>query len=227
MTPLDRVRQSGLLLRFTRAERWVHHATGALFLVCMATAAALYLPSVSQLVGRRYLMATVHEWCGIALPAPYLLGWASKAFRNDLRRLNRFRPYDADWLRSHVLRRLDADGDTAGKFNAGQKVFAAFIGGASLVMLGTGVIMWFPGLTPLLWRTGSTFVHDWLALVAGITVVGHLWMASMDPEARHGIRTGAVSRLWAWREHPLWAEEMDPSAEGDPSGEGQQGEAVK
>jgi formate dehydrogenase subunit gamma len=205
--------------RFTAAERWVHHATAALFLVCLATAAALYVPALAELVGRRYLVVTVHEWCGIALPVPYLFGLASRAFRRDLRLLNRFGPHDAGWLRAHVLHRADADGTAAGKFNAGQKLYAAFTAGAALTMLGTGLVMWFPRVAPLLWRTGATFVHDWLALAVGVAVAGHLWMAAKDPEARRGLRTGSVSRPWARREHPLWARELEETDAARAAGE--------
>lgn len=92
----------------------------------------------------------------------------------------------------------------AGKFNAGQKLYAAWIAGAVLVMIGTGVLMWFTDLAPLMWRTGATFVHDWLALAIGIVLAGHMAMALADPEARRGMRTGSVERHWARTEHPLW-----------------------
>lgn len=36
------------LSRFSPAERAVHRATGLLFLVCVLTAAALYVPDVAQ-----------------------------------------------------------------------------------------------------------------------------------------------------------------------------------
>src|SRR5205085_8345345 len=120
----------------------------------------LYYPPLSELVGRRRLVVTVHEWCGLALPVPLLVGLASRALRADLGRLNRFAPYDREWLRA-VRRRSYRR--PAGKFNAGQKLYAAWLAGAVLVMLGTGVLMWFTGLAPLAWRTGATFVHDWLA----------------------------------------------------------------
>lgn len=193
--------------RFSRAERWVHRTTAALMLLCVATAAALYVPQIAELVGRLYLVVTLHQWSGLLLPAPFLLGFASRAFRADLRRLNRFGPHDRKWLRA--VRRRDArpKARPAGKFNAGQKLYAAWIAGAVLVMLGTGLIMWFTSLAPLVWRTSATFVHDWLSLAVGIVLAGHIGMALADPESRRGMRTGSVERHWAKREHPLWLED--------------------
>lgn len=190
--------------RFTPAERWVHRTTAALMGVCIATAACLYVPQLAQLVGRRALVVTLHEWSGLALPAPVLVGLASRAFRSDLRLLNRFGHHDGAWLRAVLRRDQRADARPAGKFNAGQKIYAAWLAGATLVMLGTGLLMWFTHLTPLVWRTSATFVHDWLALTMGVVIAGHIGMALADPEARRGLRTGAVSREWAEREHTLW-----------------------
>lgn len=192
------------LRRFTRAERWIHRTTAALMGVCVLTAACLYLPQLAELVGRRELVVRIHEWAGLALPAPVLAGLASRAFRADLGRLNRFGPHDKRWLRAALRRDKRPASRPAGKFNAGQKLYAAWIAGATLVMLGTGLLMWFTHLTPLMWRTSATFVHDWLALTVGIVLAGHIGMALADPEARHGLRTGTVGREWAEREHPLW-----------------------
>ncbi|MEU0209076.1 cytochrome b/b6 domain-containing protein [Streptomyces canus] len=190
--------------RFGRSQKWVHRATAALMGVCVATAACLYVPQFAELVGRRELVVRVHEWAGLALPVPALVGLVSRAFRADLGFLNRFGPHDRVWLRAALRRDKRRAARPAGKFNAGQKVYAAWIAGASLVMLGTGLLMWFTHLTPIQWRTSATFVHDWLALTIGIVLAGHIGMALGDPEARRGLRTGSVSREWADREHPLW-----------------------
>ncbi|WP_435602910.1 cytochrome b/b6 domain-containing protein [Streptomyces sp. bgisy130] len=190
--------------RFTRAEHHVHRATAALMTVCLLTAGCLYLPFLAELVGRRALMVTVHEWSGILLPVPLLLGLGSRALRADLTRLNRYGPHDRQWLRAALRRR---GGRPAGKFNAGQKLYAAWIAGAVLVMLGTGLLMWFTHLAPLVWRTGATFVHDWLALAVVLVIAGHVWKAFGDPESRRGLRTGSVDAQWARREHPLWRQE--------------------
>ncbi|MGW6685278.1 cytochrome b/b6 domain-containing protein [Streptomyces sp. NPDC054961] len=190
--------------RFSPAERGVHRATAALAGVCLVTAGCLYLAPLAELVGRRHLVVTLHEWSGLLLPVPALLGLVSGAFRADLRRLNRFGPHDRTWLRSALRRDHRRSARPAGKFNAGQKLYASWSAGAALVMLGTGLLMWFTGLAPLRWRTGATFVHDWLAIALAVAVVGHVMKAIADPEARRGMRTGEVDTDWARREHPLW-----------------------
>ncbi|MFD5339982.1 cytochrome b/b6 domain-containing protein [Streptomyces hawaiiensis] len=190
--------------RFTTLQRWTHRTTAALMGICVLTAACLYVPQIAELVGRRALVVTLHQWSGLALPVPVLAGLASRAFRADLGRLNRFGPHDRTWLRAVLHRDRRQASRPAAKFNAGQKLYAAWIAGATLVMLATGLMMWFTHLTPILWRTSATFVHDWLALTLGIVLAGHIGMALADPESRRGMRTGKVTKAWADQEHPLW-----------------------
>lgn len=191
------------MLRFTAAERWLHRSVSALMLTAIASAACLYVPQLAELVGRRRQVVIVHEWSGVLLPLPLALGLFFRAVRVDLGRLNRFGPHDRGWVRRAVWHGT-AEAGPSGKFNAGQKLYAAVIAGATLVMLGTGLMMWFPYLVSLRLRTGAAFVHDWLALFIGLLVLGHVRMAMLDPEARAGLRTGRVSRAWARARHELW-----------------------
>ncbi len=190
--------------RFTLGERWVHRSLAVLVGVLLATAAVLYFAPLAQLVGRRHLVAQVHLAAGLALPVPLVAGWLrSAALRLDARRLNRFGPRDWEWLRSSDRR---TGRIPVGKFNAGQKLNAAFTLGAVGVMLMTGVVMHWTAWWPLAWRTGATFVHDWLAFALAVVVAGHTWMAWRDPVARAGMRTGRVPLTWARRAHPQWAD---------------------
>jgi formate dehydrogenase subunit gamma len=96
-----------------------------------------------------------------------------------------------------------------GKFNAGQKLNAAFTAGAVLLLLATGSIMRWFGPFPLTWRTGATFVHDWTAFALGLVLVGHVAKALGDREALGAMARGSVSRRWAARKAPRWLAEVD------------------
>jgi formate dehydrogenase subunit gamma len=200
------------LLRFSRAERIVHRTTAILMITCIGTAAILYNGSLAIGIGHRRWVELVHVYSGFALPVPMVIGVVSVAYRADLRRLNRFTRTDWHWLRSR--RRRDSS-IRVGKFNAGQKLNSSLTAGSVLVLLGTGTIMWFPDLTRLTWRTGATFVHDWFALGLGLLVLGHIFFAFNDPEARRGMRHGRVSARWAHDEHRAWADEIAPDAASD------------
>jgi formate dehydrogenase subunit gamma len=209
MTPVGgvapAVKRRPELSRFSAAERWVHRLTAGLMLICIGTAAILYNGSLSLAVGHRRQVELIHVYCGFALPAPMILGLVSLAYRSDLRRLNRFTAADWRWLRPGRRR----PEDRVGKFNAGQKVNSWLSSGSILVLVLSGCVMYFVGLSPLSWRTGATFVHDWFALAVGLLVAGHIVRALKDPEARKGMRTGSVSAHWAREEHPAWAAELE------------------
>jgi formate dehydrogenase subunit gamma len=200
------------LTRFSRAERAVHWTLAVLMSVCLLTAAVLYNGFLGVPIGHRWVVELIHVYSGFALPLPLLAGVAFAAYRADLSRLNRFRAADWAWLRSRTRR----DGAIrVGKFNAGQKLNAALTAGSILVLLASGLLMYFPDLARLSWRTGATLVHDWFALGLGLLVVGHIVEAVHDPEARRGMRTGRVSRTWALREHGDWYDEVVRKAVGD------------
>jgi formate dehydrogenase subunit gamma len=193
------------VLRFSHGVRAVHWSVAALVVVLIVTAAVLYNGSLSLVVGHRHAVELVHVYAGLALPVPFLLGLLSRAFRADLGRLNRFTPADWRWLRSRSRR----DGTVrVGKFNAGQKLNAALAAGSIVVLLGTGVLMYFVGLVQLPLRAGATFAHDWFALGLGLLVVGHIYFAVKDRQALRGMRTGRVATTWALAEHAAWAAEV-------------------
>jgi formate dehydrogenase subunit gamma len=192
------------LVRFSTAERWVHRTLGILILILIATAALLFIPDLGGLVGNRQTVRMIHEIAGFVLLIPLLLALLSRAFRDDAGRLNRFRPTDWQWLRSRDRR---SGRIPVGKFNAGQKLNAAFSLGAILVLFLTGTMMFFSSYFPDALRTGATFVHDWLSLAFIVVVVGHIYMAFNDATARLGMRTGSVPESWARREHGEWATE--------------------
>lgn len=206
----------GWIDRFDRIERAVHWVNAGLMLTLIFTGATLYLDPLQRLIGRRALIEDIHVYSGVALPVPILIALAGpwgRALRADLRRFNRWTSSDRMWLRAisrprgerqAMQRQLDI-----GKFNAGQKLNAAFTAGAGLVMLGTGVIMRWYHPWPLSWRTGATFVHDWLALSVGIVVIGHTMMALSAPDTMRAMVTGRIRRAWAERHAPAWADGRD------------------
>ena len=109
---------------------------------------------------------------------------------------------DRDWLRRRDRRTARLP---VGKFNAGQKLNASLSAGAGLVLLGTGIVLEYGRRWPLDLRIGATFGHDWTAFAVLVLVVGHIWFASNDEDARRGMWTGRVPVGWALREHPAWA----------------------
>ena len=222
--PPKRVRgpTAGRPLRFDRVERWVHWVNALLFGVLIFTGASLYIEQLGSVIGRRALVEDIHVYCGVALPVPLavaLAGRWGRALREDLKRFNRWTADDRRWIATvfgggpNRLRKLEDL--KIGKFNPGQKLNASFTAGAGLVMLITGIIMRWYHPYPLSWRTGATFVHDWLAVAVGLVIIGHIGMALRDPDALRSMVKGDITRRWAAKHAPAWLSGDDPPAPSD------------
>ena len=207
MTAIQLPVAEGRVVRFSRAQRWLHWSNATLFLVLLATGMTLYIPALSTAVGRRVLVKDIHVWAGLLLPVPLFVAYAGPwrdAVRRDARRLARWSVDDSRWLRTLGRR----GGQRMGKFNAGQKLNAIFVAGCIPLMLATGSIMrWFDPF-PLAWRTGATFVHDWLALALLVVIVGHIGKALAEPVSLRAMVRGTVPARYAARRHPRWWAEL-------------------
>lgn len=197
----------------------MHWLNALLFGVLIVTGAALYVEPLGALFGRRAIVQDIHVYCGLALPLPLALALAGswgRALRHDVARFNRWSAADREWFRTLLRggsnRVTDLPAVRLGKFNPGQKLNAAFVAGAGLVMLVTGVVMRWYHPYPLSWRTGATFVHDWLALAIGLAIFGHIGMALRDPDSLRSMWSGHVPAGWARRHAPAWLAGEDPPA---------------
>ncbi len=195
------------MLRFDRVERAAHWTIALLFIVLILTAIPLLFGSFFGLVLPRFRVERIHLWAGLALPLPLvvsLVGPWGRRLRNDFKRFNYWRRDEVRWLRSLGDTALRAE-----KFNPGQKLNAIFVGASILLMLATGsMLQWF-GLFSISEREGATFVHDSLALVIVVVIVGHIYMALTHPGSLRSMITGTVSRQWASNHAPTWLEELD------------------
>jgi formate dehydrogenase subunit gamma len=204
------------ILRFDKVERFAHWANALLFGILMATALPLYFVQIEQFIGRRTLVEEIHLWSGLMLPVPLLISLAGPwgvQLRRDLRRFSLWTQAEVRWLRSFGSRPLKEPD----KFNPGQKLNALFVGGAIVVMLGSGAILkWFSPF-PLAWRTGATFVHDVLALAIFVVVAGHILMALTHRDSLRSIFRGWVSESWVKRHAAGWLKERPPILPSDSS----------
>jgi formate dehydrogenase subunit gamma len=194
------------LLRFTRTERAIHWVHATAFVVLLGTGLALYLPSLSELVGRRPLLKDAHVYTAVlwlvALALVLLFGDRARV-RATARELDRFDDDDVLWLQ-RVPR-------PQGRFNAGQKVNAALSAAFAVLFAVSGTLLW-AGERDHALRFGSTIVlHDGLTIVSLALFAGHLYLALIYPATRHalhGMTTGWVREDWAQRHHPKWAAEQ-------------------
>jgi formate dehydrogenase subunit gamma len=196
------VREVALVRRFSATERTLHWVHAAAFLVLLGSGLALYLPSLSELVGRRPLLKDVHVYTAVAWLAALALVVAAgdrSVLRRTLRELDAFDADDRAWLRGIRA--------PQGRFNAGQKLNAALTAAFALLFAVSGTLLWL-GERDTTFRFASTIVlHDGLTYVSLALLVGHLYLAVIHPSTRHalrGITRGSVRADWASEHHAKW-----------------------
>ena len=198
--------RAGYRRRFSRTERTLHWANAAFFLFLLATGLILYLPALSIAVGRRPLVQSVHFWSGVAwiavLAAIVVLG-DRRGIVRTAREIDGFDRDDFRWLAG----RKPAP---QGRFNAGQKVNAALTAAFTVLFLVSGLLLWFGERDTSLRFASTVVLHDGLMYVSLALLLGHLYLAVINPSTRHslrGITTGSVSEDWAATHHPKWTSE--------------------
>jgi formate dehydrogenase subunit gamma len=188
--------------RFSRTERAVHWVHASAFLVLLGSGLVLYLPSLATEIGRRPLVKDVHlftalAWA-IALLAVVALG-DRRGLRDTTRELDVFDADDRRWLLGRHVRQ--------GRFNAGQKLNAAFTAAFAVLLAVSGVLLWL-GERDTRFRFDSTIVlHDVVAYLSVALLAGHLYLAVIHPSTRHALRgmtVGTVREDWAREHHAKW-----------------------
>lgn len=194
-----------LVRRFSRTERAIHWIHASAFLVLLGSGAILYLPSLSQEVGRRPLVVDVHLYTALAWAAALalvvLLG-DRRGLRRTVRELELFDDDDRAWLR---LRKRPQ-----GRFNAGQKLNAVVTTAFAILLAVSGLMLWLGERFAGLRTEGAILVHDWVTYVSLVLLAGHLYFAVLHPATRHALRgmtLGSVDEEWARRQHAKWLDD--------------------
>jgi hypothetical protein len=92
-----------------------------------------------------------------------------------------------------------------GKFNAAEKINFMVVLSTYPIYIATGLAIWFLRPAYLSWM-----IHFSMAAAATPLVLGHVFMATVNPDTRVGLKgmiTGWVSREWAQHHYRYWYDE--------------------
>ncbi len=195
-------------MRYTMGERVVHWVVALSFLYLLLTGLALFYPPFYWLAGLLGGGPVIRYWHPIvglvffgALVVMLLL-WA-----RDMR-LER---YDREWLRHMVDYAAGREEvvPPSGRFNAGQKFLFYLQFLAGILLLLSGVVLWFPLSFGRLVREASFVVHDLAAIAAMGALILHIYMGVFVIRGSwEAITRGTVSRRWAEAHHGLWLRQL-------------------
>ena len=207
------------VVRYTLKERMCHWIAGVSYVYMLLTGLALFTPYlywIAYVLGGGPTIRFWHPWVGLIFVAAVF--WMHSMWSGDMK----MTAEDKQWqktVKEYVTNR-DDEVAPAGHFNAGQKQFywVMFYGG--IVLLITGVLMWFPELVAGNRATGIghtllpliVFLH----VVAALATIGafmiHIYMGFFFVSGGlHGILWGRVPVSWARTHHKLWYEKIAAS----------------
>jgi formate dehydrogenase subunit gamma len=205
-------RQRARVKRFGRTERAAHWLLAVTFFTMLFTGLCLSVSAFAGILDRPTAKAW-HIWSAIVLAgglvAITLLG-DRRSLARSAHDLDRFDADDGRWLRGAPRRLVEGrPAPPQGRFNAGQKLNAALIGGLMLGMYVTGFLLWYGERDTTYRFAGTVMVHDWATLFLMLLVAGHLYLAVLNPATRHALRgmtLGDVDEDWARAHHAKWVE---------------------
>jgi formate dehydrogenase subunit gamma len=201
------------VLRFRACERHLHWALAVPFKVCYLTAVILvlvYNPDPSRPL--RAVVSWVHRGSGICLavlPLATIL-WHRRDFGQHLDNVRRAWTWSADdfkWLAVMGLAMINPSITLPhqGKFNAAEKLNFMSLTVTYPIYVVTGLTIWFLRPAFISW-----LVHLTMAMLATPLVLGHVFMATVNPDTKAGLTgmiTGFVDRHWARHHYRLWYDE--------------------
>ena len=207
-TAPDRLYRTGVP-RFNRSFRALHWAFSLPFMILLVSGIALALPSFEVLLSHRELLRSIHLYSAIGLvvlPLFTVVFGDRRSLARDAREIDYWDRLDWMWLGRSLTfwrGRLPAQG----RFNAGQKLNTVLVIAATTGFVVTGVLMWRAELFPLWLGDVATQVHDALTLLVIPLVLGHIFMAALNPRTNGALGSifhGRVDREWARAHHGRW-----------------------
>jgi formate dehydrogenase subunit gamma len=193
----------GTIERYTFGERLLHWWVALTFIALMLSGFALGYPRayfLSGLFGGGQTMRFLHPWIGLGFFAGVVV--MVFAWTRDML----LEPTDREWSRR--IRAYAGTGHTGldtGRYNAGQKGYFWFSFFTGLLLLVTGLALWFPGLAGAGVRQWSRLLHHALFLLTVGGFILHVYLSAvMFPGTLSAMTTGRVTRAWAAWHHPRW-----------------------
>jgi formate dehydrogenase subunit gamma len=202
------------IFRYDFRERAVHTLAAISYVYLLLTGLAFWTPWlywIAIALGGGFVSRMLHPWAGL------VFALAVGAMYTRWRREMRTTPEDREWRKAmaHYVRNDDSKVPPAGRFNYGQKTLFWVMASGGLVLLVSGLVMWFVASVPdelVALRAAATLVHAAAALVTIGGFIVHIYMGvAVVPGGLHAIVHGDVSERWAREHHGMWYQKVGGS----------------
>lgn len=194
--------------RFSTKERVLHWFVTVTFFTLLLSGLGLYsrlFAGYFNLFGNGSNAILVHKIAGVLFFFSSII-----LFLHNRNRVTDFNDDDREWVKSYGGYLTQEDVHLkVGKFNAGQKMFALFIGAATAILGVTGIFIWAPLSFPRWIVQISLMLHGLMFVGSIMFVVVHVYLATIgNPGTLEAMLWGRVTRSWAKHHHPKWYKEV-------------------
>jgi formate dehydrogenase iron-sulfur subunit len=192
------------IVRHNVSARIIHWTVALAFMVTLLTGMPIWTPIfgwMAALFGGLSVCRWLHPWAGVAL-----VGGAVLMFGRWLKEM-RLRDDDWGWFGPRLLAYLRQQGHDpeVGKYNGGQKIMFFLVSILTVILLATGIVLWFPMSFAGALRGASWVVHDAAFILFTLTIVVHIYLGTAAmPGTFQSMTRGTVSKDWARLHHPRW-----------------------
>jgi formate dehydrogenase subunit gamma len=216
MTHPEQIALHRHVLRYNLTERLTHWVAAGSYLYLLATGLAFWSPWmfwVTVVLGGGQVSRMLHPWAGLIFVGSVVYMYSMWA------KQMRFAAVDREWWKSlqYYITNQDEKMPPAGRYNAGQKLLFWSFFWSGVVLLLTGLVLWFTDSLPwsLRWlRYISVILHPIAALVTIGNFMIHIYMGVFAERGAFGsVIRGDVSMAFAKRYHPGWYEEIVGSSD--------------
>ena len=192
------------LQRYTASERANHWIVGICFILLGLSGLALFHPAfypLVQLFGGGPWTRILHPYVGVVM-ALFFIIMVVRFWR-----LNMIERRDIEWLKN-VDKMVDGDDHNMpeqGKYNGGQKLLFWGLVVFMLVLLVSGVLMWYAWLTlPVELVRWASVLHAFAAFAIIGLIILHVYAAIWTRGTIRAMMYGTVTRAWAKQHHRGW-----------------------
>jgi formate dehydrogenase subunit gamma len=204
VAPPENTVWNGKLVRHSTAARVIHWTVALFFVLSLFTGMPIWSPIfgwMAYLMGGLHVCRWLHPWMGDAFFVASLAMWVH--WRVDMKMTEA----DRGWLGPKMFQymRFSGDDPNVGKYNGGQKLFFYAVLLDALLVLATGVVLWFPASFGAGLREASILLHDIGFIAFAVAIVGHIYLGTAaEPGTFSAMTRGTVSKAWAKLHHPKW-----------------------
>ncbi|PYT17093.1 MAG: formate dehydrogenase subunit gamma [Acidobacteria bacterium] len=198
---------AGEIQRYTFQERLCHWFSALTYVYCLLTGLAFYTPYlfwIAVLLGSGATSRFWHPIVGLGFLVSIL--WMHSLWRRDMTISGK----DKQWLDqvNNYATNRDNLVPPQDRFNAGQKLFYWVMFWGTILLLISGLLMWFPEYISfrVAWiRSLAVLTHECAALITIGAFIIHVYMGLfLVPGSGRAMVRGHVPAAWARVHHRLW-----------------------